>query len=56
MNLARPRQPESLPQRLDRRRIYVLPTPFGLFVGALLIAGLLAMLPGRLMHKVIFGA
>jgi len=26
-----------------------------LFAGALLIAGLLAMLPGRLMHKVIFG-
>jgi uncharacterized membrane protein len=26
-----------------------------LFVGALLVAGLLAMMPGRLMHKVIFG-
>ena len=26
-----------------------------LFAGALLIAGLLAMLPGRFMHKVIFG-
>jgi len=26
-----------------------------LFAGALLIAGLLALLPGRLMHKVIFG-
>jgi uncharacterized membrane protein len=26
-----------------------------LFVGALLIAGLLATMPGRLMHKVIFG-
>jgi uncharacterized membrane protein len=26
-----------------------------LFLGALLIAGLLALLPGRLMHKVVFG-
>lgn len=30
--LARPRQPEALPRRLDRRRIYVLPTRFGMFV------------------------
>ncbi|GAB3057714.1 DUF58 domain-containing protein [Stenotrophomonas tumulicola] len=42
--LARPRHPETLPQRLDRRRIYVLPTPFGLFVAALLAAMLLGAL------------
>ena len=34
--LARPRVRESLPVRLDRRRIYILPTRFGLFFGALL--------------------
>lgn len=33
---ARPRRPESLPERLDRRRIYILPTGFGLFLIALL--------------------
>jgi uncharacterized protein (DUF58 family) len=34
----RPRQPESLPVQLDRRRVYVLPTRFGLFFGLLLLA------------------
>jgi uncharacterized protein (DUF58 family) len=34
----RPRTPEPLPVRLDRRRIYVLPTGFGLFFGMLLLA------------------
>lgn len=34
--LARPRTREPLPVRLDRRRIYILPTAFGLFYGALL--------------------
>lgn len=38
---ARPRQPESLPIRLDRRRVYVLPTGFGLFY-ALLVGTMLA--------------
>ncbi len=33
---ARPRRPESLPVRLDRRRIYILPTAFGWFLVALL--------------------
>ncbi|HDS0948158.1 TPA: DUF58 domain-containing protein [Stenotrophomonas maltophilia] len=42
--LARPRAPEALPQRLDRRRIYVLPTRFGLFVAVLLAAMLLGAL------------
>ncbi len=32
----RPRQPEVLPVRLDRRRIYILPTATGLFFGLLL--------------------
>ncbi|WP_368562008.1 DUF58 domain-containing protein [Pseudoxanthomonas sp. UTMC 1351] len=34
--LARPRHAEALPVRLDRRRVYVLPTKFGLFFAALL--------------------
>lgn len=40
----RPRQPDTLPQRIDRRRIYVLPTRFGLFVAVLLGAMLLGAL------------
>lgn len=42
--LARPRSAESLPARLDRRRIYVLPTGFGLFLSTLLVAMLLGAL------------
>ncbi|WP_282297305.1 DUF58 domain-containing protein [Stenotrophomonas sp. PS02289] len=42
--LARPRRQETLPQRLHRRRIYVLPTRFGLFVAVLLMAMLLGAL------------
>jgi len=34
---ARPRQPEALPVRLDHRRVYVLPTGFGLFFVVLLV-------------------
>jgi uncharacterized protein (DUF58 family) len=34
--LVRPKQPEPLPARITRKRIYVLPTGFGLFVGVLL--------------------
>ena len=41
---ARPRQPETLPVRLDRHRIYVLPTRFGLFCGSLLAVMLLGAL------------
>lgn len=33
-----PRAPETLPVQLNRRRIYVLPTRFGLFFGLLLLA------------------
>ena len=42
--MARPRAAEALPVTLDRRRIYVLPTRFGLFVGVLLSAMLLGAL------------
>ena len=34
----RPREPEAFPVELHRRRIYVLPTRFGLFFGVLLAA------------------
>jgi uncharacterized protein (DUF58 family) len=34
--LVRPKHPEPLPIRISRNRIYVLPTGFGLFLGALL--------------------
>lgn len=42
--LARPRAAEALPVKLDRRRVYVLPSRFGLFFGALLFAMLLGAL------------
>ncbi len=42
--LARPRSPEALPVQLERRRIYVLPTGFGMFVAVLLTAMLLGAL------------
>src|SRR5688572_13023828 len=34
--LVRPKQPEPLPVLISRRRIYVLPTGFGLFLGLML--------------------
>lgn len=34
----RPREPETLPVSFDRRRIYVLPTPFGFFFGTLVLS------------------
>lgn len=42
--LARPRVPETLPATLDRRRVYLLPTRFGLFLAALLGTMLLGAL------------
>ncbi|MEO6104377.1 MAG: DUF58 domain-containing protein [Pseudoxanthomonas sp.] len=42
--LARPRSSETLPVKFDRRRVYVLPTRFGLFFAALLFAMLLGAL------------
>ena len=44
MVFTRPRDPESLPARLDRRRIYVLPTPFGLFYAVALATMLIGAL------------
>ena len=35
---ARPRHPETLPVQFDRRRVYVLPTRFGLFFAVLVLA------------------
>src|SRR6187455_3717508 len=35
--LVRPKHPEPLPIHITRRRIYVLPTGFGLFVGLMLV-------------------
>lgn len=37
LSLTRPRAPESLPVTIDRRRVYVLPTRFGLFFSASLL-------------------
>lgn len=42
--LLRGRSPESLPMRLEHRRIYVLPTRLGLLVGGVLLAMLLGAL------------
>lgn len=42
--LARPRDPETLPVHFDHRRIYVVPTRFGLFFAAVLAAMLLGAL------------
>ena len=36
LGFVRPKRPESLPVRIGRNRIYVLPTGFGLFLGAML--------------------
>jgi uncharacterized membrane protein len=37
--------------RVQRHRL----TMIGLFAGALVVAGLFTFVPGRIMHKVIFG-
>jgi len=59
--LARPRGPEPLPVTFDRRRIYVLPTAFGLFFGLLLAVMLLGGLnynnnPALLLALLLAGA
>jgi uncharacterized protein (DUF58 family) len=58
---ARPRAPEELPARFDRRRVYVLPTGFGLFYAGLLLAMLLGALnynnnPALLLGLLLAGA
>lgn len=37
LSLTRPRSPETLPVAIDRRRVYVLPTRFGMFYATLLL-------------------
>jgi len=59
--LTRPRAPEALPARLDRHRIYVLPTASGLFFGLLLGTMLLGALnfnnnPALLLALLLAGA
>lgn len=41
---ARPRAPEALPASINRHRVYVLPTPFGGFIGVVLATMLLGAL------------
>lgn len=57
----RPRAPETLPAEFDRRRIYVLPTRFGVFFGVLLMAMLFGALnynnnPALLLGLLLAGA
>ena len=59
--LARPRGPEQLPVGFDRRRIYVLPTPFGAFFVVLLAVMLVGALnynnnPALLLALLLAGA
>lgn len=59
--VTRPREPEPLPAMFDRRRIYVLPTRFGLFFGVLLFVMLAGALnynnnPGLLLGLVLMGS
>ncbi|GAB3743053.1 DUF58 domain-containing protein [Lysobacter olei] len=61
LSLTRPRAPEPLPASLDRRRVYVLPTRFGLFFAVLLLAMLLGALnynnnPALLLALLLAGA
>ena len=62
--LVRPKRPEPLPVQIGRRRIYVLPTGFGLFLGAMLATMLVgglnynnnpALLQGARAHALIAG-
>lgn len=60
-NLTRPRAPEPLPAHFDRRRIYLLPTRFGLFFATLLVVMLIGALnynnnPALLLALLLAGA
>lgn len=60
-SLVRPRIPEALPVQFHRRRVYILPTRFGLFYGVLLAAMLLGALnynnnPALLLGLLLAGA
>lgn len=57
----RPREPEALPARLDRQRVYVLPTRFGMFYACLLLTMLIGALnynnnPALLLGLLLAGA
>lgn len=61
LRLTRPRMPETVPARLHRRRVYLLPTRFGLFYSFALMAMLLGALnynnnPALLLAMVFVGA
>ncbi|MBA3487586.1 MAG: DUF58 domain-containing protein [Lysobacter sp.] len=61
LRLTRPHLPETVPARLDRRRVYLLPTRFGLFYSFALMAMLLGALnynnnPALLLAMVFIGA
>ena len=61
MALARPREPEALPVVFDRRRVYVLPTRFGLFYAMLLLVMVVGALnynnnPALLLALLLVGA
>jgi uncharacterized protein (DUF58 family) len=61
MALTRPRDVESLPVTIDRRRVYVLPTRFGLFYATLLFAMVVGALnynnnPALLLALLLVGA
>lgn len=61
MALARPREAEALPVEFDRRRVYVLPTRFGLFYAMLLLVMVVGALnynnnPALLLALLLVGA
>lgn len=43
-SLGKPRKPETLPARLERRRLYIVPTSFGFYMGCVLFSILLGSL------------
>ncbi len=60
-SLTRPRRPESLPVTFDRRRVYILPTRFGVFFALLLLTMLVGALnynnnPALLLGLLLAGA
>ncbi len=61
MALIRPREPEALPVQFDRRRVYVLPTRFGMFFATLLLVMVIGALnynnnPALLLALLLVGA
>lgn len=54
--LARPRQPEKLPARLQRQRLYIIPTAFGAYLSMMLFAILLGALNNGSNAALLFAA